>query len=94
MIVDPFDHTSPSFAALLRRTAPEAVPTVLRGEPGTVPDHVEGTTIVACTSSSKHQKKHSLHMSAPFRGLFIDAGAVSHREQRRRGIVAPTQTGR
>lgn len=49
MIVDPFDHTSPSFAALLRRTAPEAVPTVLRGEPGTVPDHVEGTTIVACT---------------------------------------------
>jgi proteasome beta subunit len=47
-IVDPFDHTSSSFSALLRRAVPEAIPVPLR-EGAPMPVHVEGTTIVAST---------------------------------------------
>ena len=45
--LDPFDHSAPSFSALLRRAVPEAVPAV-RAAADHV-EHVEGTTIVAAT---------------------------------------------
>jgi proteasome beta subunit len=43
-IVTPFDHGGSSFSDLLRRITP---PEVWQGQPGAVPVHVEGTTIVA-----------------------------------------------
>lgn len=46
-LVDPFDYTAPSFSALLRRAAPEAL--AVFDASGPVPQHVEGTTIVATT---------------------------------------------
>lgn len=45
-IVDPFDYQGSSFSELVRRMAP---PVVLPPAGGTVPPHVEGTTIVATT---------------------------------------------
>lgn len=43
-----FDFEGSSFHALLRRVAPEAMPAA----GGSVPDHVEGTTIVAATCAT------------------------------------------
>ena len=44
--VHPFDPGAISFSTLLRRTAPEAFDTALAGH---VPEHVEGTTVLAVT---------------------------------------------
>jgi proteasome beta subunit len=46
----PFDPTSPSFSALLRRQAPEAHAALVAGlGEGRMVDHVEGTTVLALT---------------------------------------------